>query len=102
MSRLDGVQLRPKAIGSEPSGVEDRASAQREVVEGDVDRPMVGSDAVALWTIDEVSAYLRVPVGTLYQWRVRGEGPPALRLGSRHLRFSPESVRAWALAQPAA
>ena len=30
-----------------------------------------------LWTIQDVSAFLCVPVGTIYQWRVRGEGPPA-------------------------
>jgi predicted DNA-binding transcriptional regulator AlpA len=58
-------------------------------------------DPTVLWTIDDVSKCLRVPVATLYQWRVRGEGPPALRLG-RHLRYVPASVRAWALAQLAA
>ena len=48
-----------------------------------------------LWTVRDVSAFLRVPVGTIYQWRVRGEGPPAMRLG-RHLRFDPDEVHAWA------
>lgn len=48
-----------------------------------------------LWTVRDVSAFLRVPVGTIYQWRVRGEGPPAMRLG-RHLRFDPDEVEAWA------
>lgn len=51
-----------------------------------------------LWTIKDVSAYLGVPVRSIYQWRVRHEGPPALRLG-RHLRWTPQSVREWALAQ---
>jgi excisionase family DNA binding protein len=46
--------------------------------------------------IQDVSAYLEVPVGTLYQWRHRGEGPLAIRLG-RHLRYDPESVHTWAL-----
>jgi len=59
------------------------------------------NDAGSLWTINDVSGYLRVPVATLYAWRVRGEGPPALRLG-RHLRFVPSSVRAWAQSQTAA
>jgi excisionase family DNA binding protein len=53
---------------------------------------------VPLWTIQDVSAFLAVPVGTLYQWRHRGEGPPALRLG-RHLRFEPTAVKRWALNQ---
>ena len=52
----------------------------------------------SLWTIRDVSAFLAVPVGTLYQWRHRGDGPPALRLG-KHLRFDPEMVRRWALDQ---
>ena len=51
-----------------------------------------------LWTIQDVSAFLAVPVGTLYQWRHRGEGPPAMRLG-RHLRFDPGAVKRWALDQ---
>lgn len=33
-------------------------------------------------------------VATLYQWRRRGVGPPARRVG-RHLRYDPDAVRAW-------
>jgi excisionase family DNA binding protein len=47
-----------------------------------------------LWTIDDVSTFLGVPVQTLYQWRHRSEGPPCMRLG-KHLRFDPDQVRAW-------
>ena len=47
-----------------------------------------------LWTLKDVSEFLGVPVGTLYQWRVRGEGPPAFKIG-RHVRFDPDRVRAW-------
>jgi len=47
-----------------------------------------------LWTLQDVSEFLNVPVGTLYQWRVRGEGPPAYKVG-RHIRFDPDRVRAW-------
>ncbi|WP_370584985.1 helix-turn-helix domain-containing protein [Micromonospora sp. ANENR4] len=47
-----------------------------------------------LWSIDEVSAFLRVPVGTLYQWRHRRIGPRAAKVG-RHLRYNPADVRAW-------
>ncbi len=64
----------------------------------DHERLLGGSVADPLWTIRDVSAYLTVPVGTLYQWRHRGEGPPAIRLG-RHLRYDPDSVHRWALAQ---
>lgn len=47
-----------------------------------------------LWTIKDVSAYLRVPVQTLYSWRAQGYGPPAQRMG-KHLRYRPDSVVAW-------
>jgi predicted DNA-binding transcriptional regulator AlpA len=68
--------------------VEDRRA------DGGGDEAMNGWPA-RLWTVHDVSAFLAVPVGTLYQWRVRGEGPPAMRLG-RHLRFEPSEVRRWA------
>ena len=57
----------------------------------------VSATAVAdqfTWTIHDVSAYLRIPVGTLYQWRHRRTGPPAVKAG-RHLRYDPDHVRAW-------
>lgn len=47
-----------------------------------------------LWSVDQVSAYLRVPVQTLYYWRKKRQGPPASRIG-RHLRYDPAQVRAW-------
>jgi excisionase family DNA binding protein len=47
-----------------------------------------------LWTVHEVSTYLRIPVGTLYQWRHRRIGPPASKTG-RHLRYDPNAVREW-------
>ena len=50
-----------------------------------------------LWTVGEVSAYLGVPVKTLYQWKWRGEGPPVRKIG-RHLRYDPAEVRAWVAA----
>ena len=47
-----------------------------------------------LWTFQDVSDFLGVPIGTLYQWRVRAEGPPAFKIGG-HVRFDPDRVRAW-------
>ncbi|MGI5213283.1 helix-turn-helix transcriptional regulator [Plantactinospora sp. CA-290183] len=47
-----------------------------------------------LWSITDVSAFLGIPVGTLYQWRHRRTGPRASRVG-RHLRYDPADVRAW-------
>lgn len=51
------------------------------------------------WTIDEVAAFLQVPVGTLYQWRSRRIGPPGHRAG-KHVRYLPEDVKAWLREQP--
>jgi predicted DNA-binding transcriptional regulator AlpA len=50
--------------------------------------------AERLWSVDDVSAFLGVPVETLYQWRKRHYGPRAGRVG-RHLRYEQDEVRAW-------
>ncbi|MCX5069108.1 helix-turn-helix domain-containing protein [Micromonospora lupini] len=47
-----------------------------------------------LWSISDTAAFLRIPVGTLYQWRHRRTGPRAFKVG-RHLRYDPADVRAW-------
>ncbi|WP_121010993.1 helix-turn-helix domain-containing protein [Saccharothrix australiensis] len=47
-----------------------------------------------LWSVAEVSAFLGVPVHTLYAWRAKHYGPPARRVG-KHLRYLPSDVRAW-------
>ncbi|HVK24982.1 MAG TPA: helix-turn-helix domain-containing protein [Actinokineospora sp.] len=47
-----------------------------------------------LWSVEDVSAFLGVPVKTLYQWKWRGEGPPVRKVG-RHLRYDPDAVTAW-------
>ncbi len=60
----------------------------------------LGTPLAELWTIQQVSAFLGIPVGTLYQWRHRGDGPPAFRVG-RHLRFDTVEVRRWLLDQAA-
>lgn len=65
-----------------------------------VPKPAMAMRIERLWTIHDVSAFLCVPVGTIYQWRTRGEGPPAFKLG-RHVRFDPERVKEW-LAESAA
>jgi excisionase family DNA binding protein len=47
-----------------------------------------------LWSVEEVSYYLGVPVGTLYSWRAQRRGPACRRIG-RFLRYRPEDVTAW-------
>lgn len=47
-----------------------------------------------LWTIEEVAAYLKVPVNTIYQWRTKQYGPRAKKCG-RYLRYEPDDVIRW-------
>lgn len=47
-----------------------------------------------LLTIAELSDYLGIPVATLYDWRVDGVGPQAVKLG-RALRYPESCVRTW-------
>jgi excisionase family DNA binding protein len=47
-----------------------------------------------LLSAEELAAYLRVPVSTLYVWRTRGNGPQALKVG-RHLRYRSDDVEDW-------
>lgn len=47
--------------------------------------------------IEEVADYLGVSVATIYDWRVAGKGPCAVRVG-RHLKFTLSDVIAWVAA----
>jgi excisionase family DNA binding protein len=47
-----------------------------------------------LMTPNELADFLGIPVGTIYQWRVRGLGPRAVRVG-RHIRFRRPDVEQW-------
>jgi hypothetical protein len=51
-------------------------------------------DVKPLWTIEDVSTYLGVPVKTLYGWRLKKVGPVAVRIG-KHLRYDPDVVVDW-------
>ncbi len=46
------------------------------------------------WSVEDVAAYLDVPIETLYAWRKKPYGPRAARVG-KHLRYDPDEVRAW-------
>jgi predicted DNA-binding transcriptional regulator AlpA len=47
-----------------------------------------------LWGVEDVAAFLRVPVQTVYSWRAKGTGPRARRVG-KYLRYRPEDVVGW-------
>ena len=47
-----------------------------------------------LLDVNELAAYLGVPVSTVYDWRTNGKGPRAFRFGKR-LKFAVSDVRVW-------
>lgn len=64
---------------------------------------MTNNDAhccAPLMTIDDVAAYLVVPVATVYAWRSRGQGPAGHRVG-KYVRYRRTDVDAWLADQAA-
>ena len=53
---------------------------------------------VRMWTVQDVSQFLGVPVKTLYDWRTKGYGPEGIKVG-RHIRYFREDVFAWVKSQ---
>lgn len=47
-----------------------------------------------LLSVPDLAEYLGVPVQTIYDWRLRGEGPRAYRFGKR-IKFAVSDVRVW-------
>ena len=47
-----------------------------------------------LWTVQDLSEYLGIPVDTIRGWRSKKYGPPARKIG-KHLRYDPADVRRW-------
>jgi predicted DNA-binding transcriptional regulator AlpA len=76
------------------------ASREKSVIKVTQSSKQPAVTADRLWTVRDVSAFLGVPVGTLYQWRYMRIGPPAYRVG-RHIRYDPAAVRTWLSTQDA-
>lgn len=47
-----------------------------------------------LLSIEDLAAYLQVPIQTVYNWRTEGRGPRAIKIG-KHVRFRQTDVEAW-------
>ena len=43
---------------------------------------------------EDLAAFLKVPVGTVYQRNYKNTGPRRVRVG-RHVRYRPADVEAW-------
>jgi predicted site-specific integrase-resolvase len=56
-------------------------------------------DGVTVWlTAAELADRLKVAQSTLWQWNLRGYGPPAVRIGGK-LRYRVEAIEAWEVQQ---
>jgi predicted DNA-binding transcriptional regulator AlpA len=47
-----------------------------------------------MWSVEDLSNFLQVPVKTLYQWRLRGYGPKGRRVG-KYVRYKESDVVEW-------
>lgn len=47
---------------------------------------------------EQLAAELDIPIKTLYQWRYRGTGPRAHRIG-KHVRYRRRDIEAWLATQ---
>ena len=77
----------------------ERESIREAIRTGGVMKKSIGQShsigtAPRLLTIKQVADRLTVSVGCLRAWRIRGEGPPAIRVGSA-LRWDEREVDAW-------
>lgn len=52
------------------------------------------ADSRALADVEQLAAYLGVPVQTLYAWRAKGKGPRGSKVG-RHVRYRWADVEKW-------
>lgn len=59
-------------------------------------------DADSLWDIHDLAKFLKVSVETVRYWRKNGDGPPPVRRLGRHLRWNPDTVKAWLTADDTA
>ncbi len=106
MSARDDGQLglwsMPVTEKSATTTARPRPSARREPSARRGSAPPVPAsdlmDERKLWGIDDVADYLGVPVQTVYGWRHKSYGPPAIKVG-KHLRWHPATVIAWAKQQ---
>lgn len=47
-----------------------------------------------MWSVEDLSDFLQVPVKTLYQWRLRDYGPKGRRVG-KYVRYKESDVVEW-------
>jgi len=90
------LTARAETTPSQVGEAETPTTTRRKMIMSEVlrDTPAREIPRDRLWSVEEVSYFLGVPVGTLYSWRVQRRGPACHRVG-RFLRYRPEDVSAW-------
>ena len=87
---------RPTAAQKQAREATERARKGRDT-RGKVEAPalsMVTAGYDPLLTIEDVSEWLGIPRGTLYQWRTRKQGPRAIKVGGA-LRYRRAEVETY-------
>ncbi len=83
----DGIRKRSQSAGFEaPAAIDSRPA------------PSTRHDAVLRGGIvrtPAASAFLGVSTSCLAKWRVRGEGPPFVRLGKKAVGYEVDALQAW-------
>ena len=89
---------RPTAAQKQAREASERARNARDTrADRQVEAPamsIVTAGYDPLLTIDEVSEWLGIPRGTLYQWRTRKQGPRAIKVGGA-LRYRRTEVETY-------
>ena len=92
------TMARPTAARKQARIAAERASSAHDELCRDpsaIPRPMAATALYdPLLTIEQVSEWLGVPKGTLYQWRSRRQGPRAIKVGGG-LRYRRNEVDAY-------
>jgi predicted DNA-binding transcriptional regulator AlpA len=58
-------------------------------------RKQAAPDVDPVVTPEELSAELKIPLGTIYQWSSRGTGPESFKPGGRTLRYRRSAINKW-------
>lgn len=80
-------------LGRAETSTSENPSHRGAIVPGTV-RTLSDDAPDQLLTVGQLAAYLNVPVQRIYDWRWRGEGPPAFKVGAS-LRYRLSEVETW-------
>ena len=97
-TEIGSTMARPTAARKQARIAAERASSAHDELARDPSAIPHTTSATALYdpllTIEQVSEWLGVPKGTLYQWRSRKQGPRAIKVGGG-LRYRRNEIDAY-------